>query len=359
MRGRLVVLGGGLIVLAVAGGALGLGGRNEAAPAADEPAATVQVVRGPLISATSVDGRLDHGPETPVAVKATGTVTWLPPEGTVVDRGQALLRVDDRPVVLLFGDLPMYRDLAEPPPPKEGEPSPTPLHGKDVQQFEANLRALGQTGFTVDQTFNAQTTAAVKRWQKTLGVPQTGSVGAGDVYYAPGPVRVAKPLVRLGAAVSGDVLSTTGTTRQVTVKAPAGDAAWAATGAEVSVLLPDQRSVPGKVSKVVPEQQPEGQATGAGAQPAVLVVIEIADQNALGTLDRSPVTVRHVTAKKDDVLSVPVSALVALAEGGYGLEVDDGGSSHFVAVTTGLFAEGRVEVSGTGVEAGTSVRMPR
>ena len=58
------------------------------------------------------------------------------------------------------------------------------------------------------------------------------------------------------------------------------------------------------------------------------------------------------------MLTVPVAALLALAEGGYGVEVVDGSTSHYVAVETGLFAGGRVEVSGDGLAEGMTVGMP-
>jgi hypothetical protein len=96
--------------------------------------------------------------------------------------------------VLMFGPLPAYRDLAEPP---RRQPPAPPFTGRDVEEFEANLAALGYR-VTVDETFTA-----VRKWQKDLGVPETGVVGIGDVVYAAGPVRVAKPLVRLGAPASG------------------------------------------------------------------------------------------------------------------------------------------------------------
>jgi hypothetical protein len=40
------------------------------------------------------------------------------------------------------------------------------------------------------------------------------------------------------------------------------------------------------------------------------------------------------------------------------VEVVDGDTSHYVAVKTGLFADGRVEVTGTGIAEGTTVGMP-
>jgi len=53
---------------------------------------------------------------------------------------------------------------------------------------------------------------------------------------------------------------------------------------------------------------------------------------------------------------IPVTALLALAGGGYAVEVPDGAATKLVAVETGLFADGYVEVSG--VEAGVEVVVP-
>jgi multidrug efflux system membrane fusion protein len=53
-----------------------------------------------------------------------------------------------------------------------------------------------------------------------------------------------------------------------------------------------------------------------------------------------------------------VSALLALAEGGYGLQLVEGGGTRYIAVQTGLFADGRVEVSGSGLTAGMRVGVP-
>jgi hypothetical protein len=59
------------------------------------------------------------------------------------------------------------------------------------------------------------------------------------------------------------------------------------------------------------------------------------------------------------VLTVPVAALVALAEGGFGVEVVAGDSRRYVAVEAGLFADGRAEVTGAGLRQGMLVVVPK
>lgn len=426
-RGPVLVGTGILLVAGVSTvGALGLGGGGDDAGQAGEGRSSqaVPVTRGTLTDQTEIDGRLGHGPEVPFPVKAKGTVTWLPETDRTIRRGGTVLRVDDRPVVLLYGSLPMYRDLGmvEPetastgedsdgskdldgatgadgakgadgaqdsdgvedidggtPPGRQPAPpsSPTPLRGMDVKQFETNLQALGYSGFTVDDTYTTLTADAVKRWQKDLGLPQTGRVDAGDIVYASGPVRIAGTSVRVGAEAAGSPVSYTRTSRMVTVAAPAADTGWARRGSEVTVELPDGRSVRGKVASVGKDAsaagaEGEGNAEGgdgggdAGTKAAtVSVVITFDDQEALGRMESGPVTVRYVVEQRKGVLTVPVAALVALAEGGHGLELAGGsgegtdGASRFVPVKTGLFANGRVEVSGPEVHEGMKVRIPK
>jgi hypothetical protein len=62
------------------------------------------------------------------------------------------------------------------------------------------------------------------------------------------------------------------------------------------------------------------------------------------------------------VLAVTVSALVALAGGGYAVEVMHGSGAtatgRLVAVWTGLFSATLVQVSGPGIAAGQRVEVP-
>jgi multidrug efflux system membrane fusion protein len=351
-----VLAAAGVAVLGVAAAAtLGLGtGRAPAPAAGPRDARTVPVTRGDLVDYVVVEGRVGYGTPTPLRCDVTGTTTWLAPAGAVVERGETLLRVDEQPVVLLYGTVPMYRQLAE------------PATGTDVEQFEKNLRALGYSGFTVDDTFSAATTVAVKRWQKELGRTETGTVEVGQVVYAPGPIRVARQSVRVGAAVPAEVLTRTGTTRVVTASVEAAEAGWANPGTKVEVVLPDGRAIPGTVSSVGDEAiggagsaEGDGAAPAAGAAAQVTISVTVRDQQALTASKLGAVDLRYVVQQRKGVLTVPVSALLALAEGGYGVEVVTGAATRVVAVKAGLFADGRVEVSGAGLDAGMTVRIPQ
>jgi peptidoglycan hydrolase-like protein with peptidoglycan-binding domain len=334
MRRLLLAAGGLILAVAAVWATLGFGGSGGAAQPTTAPPATVPIQREDLIRTVTVDGTVGFGTPQPLAVKASGTVTWLAPTGSTVRRGQTVVRVDDRPVVLLYGLLPAYRDLS------------AGADGSDVVELETNLKALGYTGFTVDRQFSPATTVAVKHWQHDLGLPETGSVGVAQIVYAPAPLRIANPVVRLGSAAPGDVLSVTGTAKTVTAGVPAGEAGWAAVG--VPVVMED--GIAGKVTGVT-----EPVADGSGGPAMVTVTIAVTDQKALAQ-DRGSVTVRYTAERRDKVLTVPVSALLALSEGGYGVERADGG---IVAVTVGMFADGRVEISGSGLTEGMSVRVPR
>jgi peptidoglycan hydrolase-like protein with peptidoglycan-binding domain len=353
MSARLrIAVGAGLAVavaLAVAA-TLGLGGAgaDQPSPRRTGPAATTAVTRQTLVESVTVSGEIGYGEPVPLALTAPGTVTWLPAVGTTVRRGEPLLRADERPVVLLYGAVPMYRALG------------AGAKGADVRQLEANLVALGYGGFTVDDSFSAATTGAVKRWQERLGLDRTGTVEAHRVVFASGPVRVARWLARLGGSATGDVLATTGRTRVVTVTASAAETTWATVGASVTVALPGGDEAAGRVSQAS-TAAPAGGSDQAGD---VKITVALPDQTSLDRLERtvrldgSPVRVTYVVSRHADVLTVPVTALLALAEGGYGLEVVTGGGTRVVAVEVGLFADGRVEVSGSGIAEGTTVGMP-
>jgi len=282
----------------------------------------------------------------------------------MVKRGKPLFKIDERPVVALYGSLPLYRTL------RDG------TKGADVRQLERNLAELGYTGFTVDDTYTAATAAAVRSWQAGLGLPGTGTVERGQVVFTPGAVRIAAHTARVGDTIGGDtgggggsVLSYTGTTKRVTVKLEVADQALAVRGRTVTVTIPGRGTVTGEISQVGTVVTAQGTASdgttppdgtsSAASDPSIDVSVTIAGQKALGSLDAAPVDVEFVSNKREDVLAVPVAALLALPKGGFGVQVVDGGRTRIVAVKTGMFAAGQVEVTGKGIAEGVPVGVPK
>jgi hypothetical protein len=151
------------------------------------------------------------------------------------------------------------------------------------------------------------------------------------------------------------MLSTT--RRQVTVDLDAAEQSEVAVGDRVAITLPDNSVTPGVVSSVgTVATTPSG-----GGSPTVTVQITPTDPNATGRVDQAPVEVSITTAVVKSALIVPIDALLALAGGGYAVEVVPPSGVHYLqAVTVGLFddADGTVQVTGTGLAAGQHIVIP-
>ncbi|MEV6345092.1 peptidoglycan-binding protein [Actinoplanes sp. NPDC051851] len=351
MSRRWTTAGIAAAVIAVGAGgyvfATGLGGNENGAAQASStlPAATADVTKETLIDQESHDGSLAYADTSSIGTRLSGTVTGLAAAGSTVKRGQALFKIDNRPVLLLYGSLPAYRALAP------------GVEGADVKQFEKNLWALGYRGFTVDDEYTGATADAVEEWQEDRGLDETGTVELGRVVYGSGAVRVTSLSAELGSTAQPGtaILTTSGMGRVATVELDVDDQRLAKKGTSVDVTLPDGSTVKGKITEietVVEESDsPDGDDT-------TKIDVTIAFSKAPQGLDEAAVSVEFVASQRKDVLTVPVNALLALAEGGYGLQVVDGTSTRTIAVETGLFADGRVEVSGGGVAEGMKVGVP-
>ncbi len=343
MRTVLLVLGAVVVAGAVTVAAIGFGGATAPAPvASDLPPAEFTVTETDLVQTEKVAGTLSFGAPVVVTAPGGGTATWLPPKGSVVKLGQPVYKVDEQPVTLVHGAVPPYRDLAN------------EVSGVDVTQFEQMLSALGYSDFTVDDQYTSATATAVAKWQKDLGLPETGVVTVAQIFVAPGDIRVASHEVAVGDRLGNDpVLTYTGTTRVVTVALDVAKQSLVTEGIAATVALPDGTEVAGQVATVDRTTATPGEES---EPPTIGVTVAVPDQAALGVLDSAPVSVTLVAAEKKGVLAVPVAALVALAEGGYGVQVIEDGKVEYLPVETGMFAAGMVEV--TGVEKGTVVGVP-
>jgi peptidoglycan hydrolase-like protein with peptidoglycan-binding domain len=328
-------------------------GRND--PAGSQPATTTAAVAArDLRAQEQVQGTLGYGEVRTVANQRQGTITWLPEEGTVVRRGQPLYRVDGRPVQLLYGKLPAWREL-----------SVGVDDGPDVRQLERNLVALGydpDRGITVDDHFTSATRAAVTRWQEAVGLPETGAMQPGDAVWQPGAVRVGELKASVGDAArpGGPVLEATSTSRQVAIDLDASRQPYVHVGDPVDIELPGGRTTTGRVASVGKvATAASGSDPADDGSPTVEVTVSLDKPKATGSLDQAPVVAHITTEVRKDVLAVPVNALLALAEGGYAVEVERDGRRGLVGVELGLFADGMVEVEGGGgLRAGDRVVVP-
>jgi peptidoglycan hydrolase-like protein with peptidoglycan-binding domain len=346
-RLRAIAVVGSIILVAAAaiGASIGFGGEgaNPSPPTTGPTVATTPVTLGTLTQTQQVNGTLGYGAPVRVTAHGNGTITWLPAPGALVRRGQAMYQVDNRPVSLFYGNRPFYRPL------RAGD------SGSDVKEVERNLAALGYTGFTVDTNCTAATASAVRKWQKDHSLTRTGEFDPATVVVAPAAVRVLSPAVQPGDPANGRVLSYTGTTRVVQIPLDVALQSMAKKGGAATVTLPNGSNVAGTIATV-------GSVATAGDQPndpaTIEVTVTVADQSKLGTLDQAPVTVTLVSDRARNVLNVPVAALVALANGGTGVQVVTSATSRYVTVQLGMFANGRVQISGAGIAQGTLVGIP-
>jgi hypothetical protein len=317
------------------------------------------------------------------------TYTALPSVGDFLSEDQSVYSVSNEPVPLLYGSVAAYRAFIV-----------GMSDGADVGELTADLIALGfGTGLAQSDDYSSRTATAVERWQRALGLPPTGAVLLGAVVFEPGPIRVTSVTPSVGSAVGGGgggeaggggggggggtVLTATSTTPIVTVDLDVSQEYLVKPGDAVTVVLPDGTSTVGGHIETVGNVAtcPSGGDTGSGtgaqsgsssaststcssggsgtnSGPTVPVTISLDSTPESATLDQAPVNVNITTQTASNVLAVPVDALLALQGGGYGVQVAIGDTNHLVGITTGIYSNNMVQVSGSGISAGMRVEVP-
>lgn len=129
---------------------------------------------------------------TTVRARSAGIVTTAPLGGDgTVEVGEVLWTVNEVPTVAAVGTVPAYRDLAG------------GATGADVAQLQAFLTTVLGTDLEQTGTFDAATAAAVRQWQRSLGVEATGTVPIDRIAWFPAlPARVS---LADGVVVGADV----------------------------------------------------------------------------------------------------------------------------------------------------------
>jgi multidrug efflux system membrane fusion protein len=408
-RRRRRLLAAGMLILVLAGVAvavlLNTGSPSHKATAGGVPAgeSTTTVSRRTLSESTTVDGTLAYGAALELYDRLSGTYTWLPSVGAVVTRGGALWRVNDLPVVLMYGSVPAYRTL------KQGVSS-----GPDVRELNENLIALGYDPYgaiTNTEVFGEASADAVRRFQHAEGLPETGEVELGRVVFAPSARRVTSVHVQLGqdpggspagqspskgslskdspskdspskrspskgspskdspskespsgegesAGASEAVLSTTPTQELVQLKLKPDEQQLVHVGLSAPVTLPSGNVVRGRVIEVgsVASEASKGAGEGGGGESeSATIAVTLELERRVAHLDEAPVSVELVKALRRGVLAVAATALIATAGGGYAIEALEEGRRAQLPVSIGMFADGYVQVEGAGVREGLTV----
>jgi peptidoglycan hydrolase-like protein with peptidoglycan-binding domain len=326
-----------------------------------------------------------------------GVVTTLPKRGDPVEEGNVLLTVSGRPVFVLQGDIPVYRDLFP------------GLTGEDVRQLEAALKRLRFDPGPIDGVFDEETAAAVADWYSSAGYASFAATGeqlanlrtlenelalavdkkvAAENYLAQAaqlndeaaqrevewltflvdrlteeveaarqkasapvpmdeivflpafPVRVEEINVKIGDAASGPVIGVTNNQLAIDSSLPLAEAALVKPGMAVAIDEPDLGlQATGTVSRVA-------NTPGTDGVDGYHVYFEV-------LVDETPISLEGVSLRLTipvestggAVTVVPVSALFLAADGTSRVQVDNNGTLELMEVKPGLSADGFVEVT--------------
>ena len=109
---------------------------------------TVAIKKGDLEKKEEYNGTLRQTDKKVLNSPTSGVVTYLPKEGTIINFGEVLFIIDNKPVILLEGSTPFYRTLD-----LNSDP------GKDIKQVEEALVYLGyaESSFVPDEIFDTET----------------------------------------------------------------------------------------------------------------------------------------------------------------------------------------------------------
>jgi hypothetical protein len=326
-----------------------------------DPTSITSVSEQSLTEQTQVSATLGYSGTYTVINQAQGTITALPAIGQIVEDGQVLYDVNGAPVILLEGATPAYRTLSE-------GAKPTSTEGSDVEALNWDLVALGYITSAdlggVPTEFTSWTKAGVEDLQTAHGLTANGTLTLGDFVFVPAAARVtgygANTTLGGQAQPGSPIITATSTSRVVTIDLDADQEGQVAVGDAVSITLPDNSTTPGTVTSVGTVAT-ESSGNAGGSTPTITVLVTPNDPTATGNLDQAPVEVSITEQSVKNVLVVPVDALLALASGGYAIEVVGPKGVHSLEpVTTGLFddANEMVSVTGPGVVAGQQIVVP-
>jgi peptidoglycan hydrolase-like protein with peptidoglycan-binding domain len=398
---------------------LGGGGDSGAGVAASvsSSVATGTVERRTLAERLTATGTIGYAGASTVLARLSGTVTALPAVGDVIRRGGRLYALAGEPVLLLYGSVPAYRALAEGVPngpdveqlernlaalgydPGSVDEEFTASTAAAIAAWQEDLGLEASGELELGRVAFLRGAQRVTKLEATLGEALGGSQGGGegrvvawdpeaeDLGQAaeatepkqdesgpeeeqpkpeeepepePGPEQAEGPAAEeepKPEPSSVPVLRTSSTRRVVSVELEADQQSIARRGQKVEVLLPGGAEAPGRVLGLAAVESAGDGAAGEGAEPGVEATIAVVGKHRIPALDGATVNVLFTQQVRRGVLSVPLTALVAIGGGRFAVRVREAGGRGQIVVTPGLAADGFVAVTGKGLRAGMAVEM--
>ncbi len=277
--------------------------------------------------------------------QASGIVTAVTvAAGDEVTQGNTLYLVNQRPVTIAEGIVPAFRQIG------------AGATGNDVRQLQVMLQALGFFTAQPDGQAGPLTVSAVRAWQKSIGVEQSGNVEIGDVIFVPVlPTRVSldTEVIARGSGVSGgeSVVRALPAAPEFTVPVTDAQSAMIPSGTLVQITSPE-----GGVWDAVAGDR----TTDAESQTTLVALVGVdgaqvcTDQcGQVAVTGKALLPSKITTSPTVEGLVVPSSALLTDATGRVAV-VDAEGA--VIAVTLVASARGMSVIEG--VDAGTKVRVP-
>ena len=287
-----------------------------------------------------------------------------------VAAGEELI-VGSSGVILMFGATPAKRGF------KSGISS-----GVDIKQLEQNLILMGHGAsltLGADTQFDQATIDAIELMQEDLQMNVTGHLPFGSIVFLPGPILVESLGTSLDVGTSvqkGQSIMTVVVVEQpdeVTKSDAIGEANSQTTQRIITTIDVEDRDLISLEDQVQIEL-PDGTTANAwiesigsiavipegpqASDPYFDVAIRLTNNAGFHEWTGSRVTVLITKELVIDTLAVEVTALLALLDGGYAIEIMDGSNKYLIPVELGIYSDGWVQISGEGLREGLEVVVP-
>lgn len=369
--------------------------RVSIAGAVTAAAAAILAAAAVVLAAQGVVSFAEHDPQKPEAPVLTAAVTvgqvldqvqveadvvtqfaWQPHADGVVTRdglrvgqsaveGETIAVVNERPLFLFLGSVPMYRPLGK------------GAIGDDVHQLQAALQRLGydvendgEFGFsTARAVFNLYTDKGflpvgpggdiLEEWQDWLaGVP------AAEATFAPAvPVVASTQCGHAMSDISGSLCTLTAGLGTLVVEVPKSEAPRVTPGLAVSISMADGTTVDGHIEApyAVQGAQADGGEEGSTSDedqdkkqenPRFKVVLDEGDAPQVGASGTGAITVK---ASAEDAMRIEATAVREDSQGVLWL-LDT--KEQRIDISVGVCSAGLCEISGDQVRANLQVVVP-